>query len=56
MIRRDERDFTKCELCGAAIPDGKFDLHHTKYEGAGYKDMLIVCKKCNHAPENVGLY
>lgn len=56
MMRRDGRDFTKCQLCPATIPEGQSDLHHTKYEGAGYADILIVCKKCNHAPENVGLY
>ncbi len=52
MMRRDGRDFSECELCGDPIPEGKYQLHHTKYEGATYYDLKIVDAKCNQAPEN----
>lgn len=55
MLKRDGRNFEQCELCPARIPKGKFNIHHTKYDGATYQDLRIVCGKCNHAPENVGL-
>lgn len=55
LMEQHGRDFTQCELCPAKIPEGKFDIHHTKYEGATFWDLRIVCKKCNHAPQNVGL-
>ena len=55
LMERDGRDFTKCEYCSKAIPDGKHELHHTKYEGATYYDMMIVCRSCNRIPENKGL-
>jgi hypothetical protein len=52
MMKRDGRDFTKCELNGEDIPEGEFILHHTKYDGATYKDMKIVCRSCNNKAEN----
>lgn len=55
MMRRDGRDFSKCEMCGGEIKEGKAELHHTKYKGATYYDLLIVCHKCNTQPENRGL-
>jgi hypothetical protein len=54
MMKRDGRNFKVCELCRKPIT-GKFDLHHTKYEGATYRDLLIVHRRCNLLPENVGL-
>ncbi len=54
MMRREGRDFDTCELCGKPT-NGRPELHHTKYEGATYRDLRIVCSACNHAPENVGL-
>lgn len=52
MMKRDGRDFTKCELCPATIPAGKYDLHHSKYDGATYYDLRIVCRSCNNRAEN----
>lgn len=52
MMKQEGRDFTQCELCPAKIPQGKHNIHHTKYEGATYYDLRIVCAKCNNAPEN----
>lgn len=52
MMKRDGRNFAKCELCPAAIPAGEFELHHTKYEGTTYFDLRIACSSCNHKPEN----
>jgi hypothetical protein len=53
LMQREGRDFTKCELGGEDIPEGQYEIHHTKYDGATYYDLRIVCRKCNHAPENV---
>lgn len=55
MMKRDGRNFLQCELCPAIIPEGKYQLHHMKYEGATYYDMRIVCGKCNNAPINKNL-
>jgi len=51
-LKQDGRDFSKCELCGDPISEGKHQLHHTKYEGATYRDIKIVCASCNQRPEN----
>jgi hypothetical protein len=45
-------DFNTCEQCKCYIPDGKFQIHHTKYEGATFLDLQIVCQPCNLKPEN----
>jgi len=55
MMEEEGRDFSTCELCKQPILNGNFELHHTKYEGATYYDLLIVCRRCNHLPENVNL-
>jgi hypothetical protein len=55
MMEDEGRDFTTCELCHEDILANKYDLHHTRYEGATYYDLLIVCRKCNTAPENTYL-
>jgi hypothetical protein len=55
MFKRDGRNFRICELCGGPIPFGRFQLHHTKYDGATYYDLRIVCRKCNNAPLNRNL-
>lgn len=52
LMRQEGRDFTTCELCGGDIPPGKYDIHHTKYDGATYNDLRIVCHTCNTAAEN----
>ena len=54
LMRNEGRNFDVCELCGGPT-EGKPDIHHEKYEGAKYEDLKIACKKCNHAPKNVGL-
>lgn len=46
------KDFTKCEECGVDLPEGKAEMHHTKYEGATINDIKIVCHPCNMKPEN----
>lgn len=51
-LKQDGRDFTQCELCPAKIPPGKHQLHHTKYDGATYVDIKIVCRSCNNKAEN----
>lgn len=55
MMKREGRDFTKCELCGDPIPKGKHQIHHTKYDGATYYDLRIVDAKCNMASQNRNL-
>lgn len=52
MMEQEGRDFEQCELCPARIPPGKFQLHHTRYDGATYKDIKIVCRSCNQKAEN----
>lgn len=52
MMKREGRDFAYCEVGNHAITNGKFDLHHTKYEGATYYDLQISCRKCNLQAEN----
>jgi hypothetical protein len=52
VLQQQGRDFSKCELCAADIPDGKYDLHHTKYEGATIRDVAIVCRACNLSRQN----
>ncbi len=51
-LKQDGRDFGQCELCPAKIPEGQHQLHHTRYEGATYKDIKIVCRSCNNKAEN----
>ena len=53
LMKRDGRDFTKCEHRGCPIEDGRFEIHHTKYEGATYHDLRIVCRRCNKRAENL---
>ena len=52
LMRQEGRDFTRCELCGEPIPAGQWNLHHTKYEGATYQDLRIVCRACNVSRAN----
>ncbi|HET6924938.1 MAG TPA: hypothetical protein VFH39_03870, partial [Candidatus Saccharimonadales bacterium] len=51
-LKRMGRDFTHCEWCGKHLDDGKWQLHHTKYEGATVDDLMIVCQQCNLIPAN----
>lgn len=51
-LKQDGRDFSQCELCPAKIPKGKHTLHHTRYTGATYKDIRIVCWSCNNKAGN----
>ena len=53
LMRQEGRDFTRCELGGEKIAEGEFEIHHTKYEGATYHDLRIVCRPCNRKTENV---
>jgi hypothetical protein len=53
LMEQEGRDFTKCELCSSDIADGEFEIHHTKYEGATYKDLRIVCRSCNRKADNL---
>lgn len=43
-----------CEMCGDQLTRKKAEIHHTKYEGAALKDLMIVCHKCNTQSENKG--
>ena len=52
LMKREGRDFTICELCKSDSPENRYDIHHTRYDGATYYDLRIVCRKCNHALEN----
>lgn len=54
LMEDQERDFTTCEYCGKH-PINRYEIHHTKYEGATYYDLMIVCTSCNRISENVGL-
>lgn len=44
---------TKCELCGVVTTN--YEIHHTKYEGATFQDLLVVCRSCNRLKENCNL-
>ncbi len=48
-------DETICELCFEAVPNNRYDIHHTRYEGATYFDLLVVCRSCNLKKENIYL-
>lgn len=51
--RLDSSHSAVSELCHEwATP---YELHHTRYEGATYYDLLVVCRSCNRIEENVGL-
>jgi hypothetical protein len=52
LMEQEGRDFTQCELCPAPIPEGEYEIHHTRYDGATYYDLRIVCRSCNHKEEN----
>jgi hypothetical protein len=52
LMEREGRDFNKCELGGEYIHDEEYEIHHTKYEGAIYRDLRIVCRSCNQKAEN----
>lgn len=52
IFKQWKRNFRKCEYKGCDIPKGKYEIHHTKYEGATIYDLQIVCRKCNAAYEN----
>jgi AraC-like DNA-binding protein len=55
ILQSQGRNFTRCEICGESIPEGKFDLHHTKYDGATLDDLQIVCRACNLSRINMFL-
>ena len=46
------RDFSICELCQSIIADGKYRLHHAKYDKATIYDIKIACNKCDKQSEN----
>lgn len=45
-------DHTICEYCLELIPQNKWEIHHTKYDGATYADLMVVCGACNKLSEN----
>lgn len=55
LMETQGRNFNICELCNAHIPKGNYNIHHTKYEGATYYDLRIVCRKCDKQPANRNL-
>lgn len=55
LMEYEGRDFSKCEYCSKYIPNNRYEIHHTKYDGATYYDLMIVCASCNRIPVNVGL-
>jgi hypothetical protein len=55
ILEQQGRDFGRCEQCGDVIPAGKFELHHTRYDGATLADLRIVCKACNLSRQNMFL-
>lgn len=52
MMTEEGRDFTWCEYRNHRIKKDSFEIHHTKYEGATYYDLMIVCTSCNQLEEN----
>ena len=52
MMIEEGRDFTVCEYKKHRMKGG-FEIHHTKYEGATYFDLMIVCGSCNQLAENL---
>ena len=55
IFRKQGKNFNKCQLCKKEIKNGRFELHHTKYEKATIKNIKIVCHRCNTHPMNIGL-
>src|SRR5215204_4884884 len=51
-IYPERGDHAHAERIALSRPTAEPNLHHTKYEGATYYDLRIVCTKCNNAPEN----
>jgi hypothetical protein len=56
LMRKEGRDFSRCELGNERIENGQYEIHHTKYDGATYYDLRIVCRSCNRKPENCLLH
>jgi len=55
IMQEQGRDFTVCGYKDCDIPEGEYEIHHTKYRGATFYDLIIVCRSCNRIAENVGL-
>jgi hypothetical protein len=51
-LKMQGRKFTHCEWCGKEFLYGKWQLHHTKYEGCTIDDLMIICQQCNLIPAN----
>jgi hypothetical protein len=45
------RDLHVCELCGER-QETYCIIHHTKYLGATFRDLMLVCQRCNLQPDN----
>ena len=56
LLKSMGRDFTKCEQCGKDLKGKRYEIHHTKYEGATIYDLQIICPQCNKAKRNRGLH
>lgn len=57
MLEQEGRisDYMACEECLKPIDGNKWEIHHTKYAGATYYDLLVVCLSCNRIEANCGL-
>lgn len=54
LMENEGRDFDICEICLEST-QGKWEIHHTKYLGATYSDLQLVCRSCNRKYDNIYL-
>ena len=54
-MKKNGKDFSKCEQCGTPLTEKTYRLHHTRYEGATIEDLQVVCQRCNTKKENQNL-
>jgi hypothetical protein len=53
LMEQEGRDFEQCELCPNRIQPDEYEIHHSRYDGATYYDLRIVCTSCNRKVENL---
>jgi len=54
-LKKQGKDFTKCEQCNKPLTMKTFQFHHTKYQDATVFDLQVICKLCNLASKNRGI-
>ena len=54
LFEHEGRDLYLCEMCGNR-QEVRCVIHHTKYLGATFRDLMLVCQRCNVQKENQNL-